>query len=95
MKFIDIGDLPDEAELLRRTVENEAVTSTSNGKPFALVAGLGESEDPALLERPIGQARVRRAVSRIREQAQADGTDEAGSGDVDPEIRVSRLSRPR
>ena len=91
MKFIDIGDLPYESERLGRAVEEEAATLTSNGKPFALAVGLGEGEDPALLERLIGQARARRAVSRIRGQAQANGTDEPGS----VEIRVSGSSRPR
>lgn len=95
MKFISIGDLPNEPELLRRMVADEAVTLTSNGKPFALVVRLTESEDPALLERLIGQARAQRAVSRIREQARANGTDEPGSDDIDREIRGSRSSRPR
>jgi prevent-host-death family protein len=95
MKFISIRDLRNESGLIQRTVEDEAVTLTSNGKPFALVVGLGESEDPAELERLIRQARAQWAVSRIRKRAQASGIDKLGPDEIDAEIKAARAERNR
>jgi prevent-host-death family protein len=93
MKFISIRDLRNESGLIQRAVEDEAVTLTSNGKPFALVVGLGESEDPAELERLIRQARAQWAVSRIRKQARLNGTDQLGPDEIEAEIRAARAER--
>ena len=95
MKFISIRDLRNQSGLIQRTVEEETVTLTSNGKPFALVVGLGESEDPAELERMILQARAQWAISRIRKRAQASGLDRLTPAEIEAEIKAARAERKR
>lgn len=95
MKFISIRDLRNQSGVIQRTVSEETVTLTSNGKPFALVVGLQDSEDPVELERLIRQARAQWALSRIRAQAQRNGTDRLTPEDIDEEIRAARAERPR
>jgi prevent-host-death family protein len=95
MKFISIRDLRNQSGVIQRTVTEETVTLTSNGKPFALVVGLQESEDPAELERLIRQARAQWALSRIRARASRDGTDRLTATEIDEEIRAARAERPR
>jgi hypothetical protein len=62
----------------------------SNGRPFALVLGLRESEDPGELERLIRQARAQRAVSWIRNTAQETGLDQLTEEHIEAEIRQAR-----
>jgi len=93
MKFISIRDLRNQSGVIQRTVADETVTLTSNGKPFALVVGLRECEDPAELERLIRQARAQWALSRIRAEARAAGTDRLTMEEIDAEIRAARAER--
>ena len=95
MKFISIRDLRNQSGVIQRTVSEETVTLTSNGKPFALVVGLQDSEDPAELDRLIRQARAQWALSRIRARAHGNGTDRLTSEEIDEEIRAARAERPR
>jgi len=93
MKFMSIRDLRNQSGLMQRTVIEENVTLTSNGKPFALVIGLDESEDPAELERLVRQARAQWAISRIRRRAQEQGLDRLTPEQVEEEIRAARAER--
>jgi prevent-host-death family protein len=95
MKFISIRDLRNQSGVIQRAVTEETVTLTSNGKPFALVVGLQDREDPAELERIIRQARAQWAVSRIRSAARKNGTDGLTAEEIDAEIRAARSERPR
>lgn len=90
MRYISIRDLRNQSGLIQRTVAEEPVTLTSNGRPFALVVGLGEAEDPGELERLIRQARAQWAVSRIRQQAQELGLDRLAEEEIEEEIRQAR-----
>ncbi len=93
MKFISIRDLRNQSGVIQRAVTEETVTLTSNGKPFALVVGLQDREDPAELERLIRQARAQWAVSRIRSAARKNGTDTLTVDEIDEEIRAARSER--
>ncbi|HEV3049593.1 MAG TPA: type II toxin-antitoxin system prevent-host-death family antitoxin [Longimicrobium sp.] len=95
MRYMSIRDLRNQSGLIQRSVAEEPVTLTSNGRPFALVVGLEESEDPGELERLIRQARAQWAVSRIRRQAQAAGLDKLTMEEIDEEIRLARAERAR
>jgi len=95
MKFISIRDLRNQSGVIQRTVCEETVTLTSNGKPFALVIGLQECEDPGELERLIRQARAQWALSRIRAAARKNGTDKLTMDEIDEEIRATRVERRR
>jgi antitoxin (DNA-binding transcriptional repressor) of toxin-antitoxin stability system len=94
VKFASIRDLRNQTGLLQSRLREEPVTLTSNGRPFALVVGLGEDEDPAELERLIRQARAQRAVSRIRARTRAQGAEAPTESEIDAEIRATR-SEPR
>lgn len=93
MKFMSIRDLRNESGLIQRTVAEENVTLTSNGKPFALVIGLDEIEDPVELDRIVRQARAQWAVSRMRKRAQEAGLDRLTPEEIDAEIRAVRSER--
>lgn len=93
MRYISICDLRNHPGLIQRSVAEESVTLTSDGRPFALVIGLEDSEDPGELERLIRQARAQRAISRIRSRAQAAGLDQPTPDDIDKEIRLARAER--
>jgi prevent-host-death family protein len=93
MRYISIRDLRNQSGLIQRSVAEEPVTLTSNGRPFALVVGLEESEDPGELERLIRQARAQWAVSRIRKRARTEGLDQLSADDIDAEIREARAAR--
>lgn len=90
MRYISIRDLRNQSGILQRTVAEEPVTLTSNGRPFALMVGLGEAEDPGELERLIRQARAQWAVSRIRKQAQEAGLDRLTDEEIEDEIAQAR-----
>jgi prevent-host-death family protein len=93
MKYISIRDLRNESGVIQRAVREETVTLTSNGKPFALVIGLRECEDPGELERLIRQVRFQQLISRARAEAQMNGTDQLTMDEIDAEIRASRAER--
>jgi antitoxin (DNA-binding transcriptional repressor) of toxin-antitoxin stability system len=93
MKFISVRDLRGQGSMLQRTVAEESITLTSNGKPFALMLGIGEGDDPAELERVIRKARAEWALSRIRSRAQRSGTSNLSMEDIDEEIAAARRAR--
>jgi prevent-host-death family protein len=95
MRYISIRDLRNQSGLIQRTVAEEPVTLTSNGRPFALVLGLEESEDPGELERLIRQARFQSAISRVRKRAQETGLDQLSEEEIEEEIRQLRAERAR
>ena len=95
MRFMSIRELRNQSGRLQRAVEEETVTLTSNGHPFALMVGLGEDEDPAELERAVRLARAQQALSRIRGQAARAGTDRLSEAEVEAEVRASRAERRR
>lgn len=90
MRYFNIRDLRNQSGKLQRTIAQEPVTLTSNGRPFALMVGLGEAEDPGELERLIRQARAQRATSRIRKQAQETGLDGLTDEEIEEEIAQAR-----
>lgn len=95
MKFMSIRDLRNQPGTIQRTVEEETVTLTSNGKPFALVVGVGEEDDPAELERLFRKARAEWALSRIRKRAQRHGLDRMTLDEINDEIAAVRAERRR
>jgi prevent-host-death family protein len=95
MKFVSVRELRNQTGALQRTVSEHDVTLTSNGRPFALMIGLGDDDDPAELARLVGQARAQWAVSRIRGEARRTGADRLGPGEIDEEIHAARVERRR
>ena len=95
MKFISIRELRNQTSMIQQSVAEEPLTLTSNGKPFALLVPLEESEDPAELERLIRRARAQWSVSQMRKRARALGLDTMTPEEIDAEIRAARAERVR
>ena len=95
MKFMSIRDLRNQSGVIQRAVAEDTVALTSNGKPFALVVGLQECEDPVELDGLIRQARAEWALSQIRAAARKNGTDKLTMEEIDAEIRAARAERRR
>jgi PHD/YefM family antitoxin component YafN of YafNO toxin-antitoxin module len=94
MKFISTRDLRNEPAKFRESLRDDEVVLTANGKPFALVMEIDESE----LEETIGalrQARMQRAVSRLRKQAEVAGTNTMSADEIEAEINAARKDRRR
>jgi prevent-host-death family protein len=94
MKFASIRDLRNRPGELQRVLDEDAVTLTSNGKPFALVVGLNEGEDPSDLDRAIRQARAQLAASRIRARWRTEGAPPSDK-EIEQEIAAVRAARKR
>lgn len=77
MKFISIRDLRNQSGVIQRTVREESVTLTSNGKPFALVGGFRIVKTPPSSTSSFDR-RVRnrqfRAFVRRRERTERTGS---------------------
>lgn len=93
MRFMSIRELRNQSGRIPQAVAEETVTLTVNGKPVALIVGLGREDDPTQLERLIRQARAQWAVSRIRKRAQQLELDRLTPEEIEEEIRQSRAER--
>jgi prevent-host-death family protein len=94
MRFISMRELRNQSGRIPEAVAEETLTLTVNGKPVALIVGLGEGDDPVELERLIRQVRAQWAVSRIRKRAQRTGADRMSPEEIEEEIRQARAERP-
>lgn len=93
MEFVTIRDLRlkpgDVWEKLRQQRE---IILTSNGRPVAVIAGIGESdveETVAALRR----ARAQAATSRLRRAAAERGADKLPAAEIEAEITQVRRER--
>jgi antitoxin (DNA-binding transcriptional repressor) of toxin-antitoxin stability system len=93
MEFVTIRDLrlkPGEVwDKLRRQRE---IVLTSNGRPVAIIAGVGENdveETVAALRR----ARAQVAVSALRRAAAERGADKLSAAEIEAEIAQARRER--
>jgi antitoxin (DNA-binding transcriptional repressor) of toxin-antitoxin stability system len=93
MRFLSVRELRTQGAMLQRAVSAENITLTSNGKPFALMLGLGEGDDPAELERIVRKARAEWALSKIRTRAERNGTSKLSMEEIDREIAAARAAR--
>ena len=94
MKFISTRDLRNEPAKFRESLRDDEVVLTANGKPFALVVEIDESN----LEETVNalrQARMQRAVSGLRKQAELAGTDTMTADEIEAEIKAARNDRRR
>ena len=93
MKVLSVRELRNRPGQVREMVSGEQVVLTVNGKPVAILLGVGEGdleETHALLRRSRAQA----AVSRMRRAAQEQGTSGLLPEAIEAEIRAARQHRP-
>ncbi|MCS6938652.1 MAG: type II toxin-antitoxin system Phd/YefM family antitoxin [Roseiflexaceae bacterium] len=93
MEFVTIRDLrlkPGEVwEKLRQQGE---LILTSNGRPVAIIAGVGEKDFEEVLI-ALRRARAQAAVSRIRRAAAERGADRLSEVEINAEIAQTRQQR--
>ncbi len=94
MRLISIRELKSKtAEVLSRLSDDEIVL-TSNGRPTAVIAHVGEGDVEAML-REIRLARMRILVDRLRKQAAAAGSSELDQAQIVAEIAAVRAEARR
>ena len=93
MEFVTIRDLRlKPGEVWDKLRQQREIILTSNGRPVAIIAGVGESdveETVAALRR----ARAQAAVSRLRRVAAEHGADKLSAAEIESEIARSRRER--
>jgi antitoxin (DNA-binding transcriptional repressor) of toxin-antitoxin stability system len=95
MKFVTIRDLRASTARLRKDLRKEReIVLTANGRPFALMTPV----EPDTVENEvlaIRRARAQAALSRIREKAKQEGTDQLSAREIDAVIAKARRERRR
>jgi hypothetical protein len=94
MQFVPYRALRNEPSALRKKLENEGdLIVTVDGKPFALMINLNESEDIQDILLLVSRLKAQMAVRAIRSQARKDGLDKMTLKDVNALIRKTRVER--
>ncbi|WP_423223646.1 type II toxin-antitoxin system Phd/YefM family antitoxin [Candidatus Amarolinea aalborgensis] len=93
MEFVTIRDLRlKPGEVWDKLRQQREIILTSNGRPVAVIAGVGENdveETVAALRR----ARAQAAVSRLRRAAAASGANKLSAAEIEAEIAQVRRER--
>jgi antitoxin (DNA-binding transcriptional repressor) of toxin-antitoxin stability system len=93
MKFVSVRDLRGRsAEIWRELPGEREMVITSNGRPVAILAAVGESN----LEQSLAAFRRVRAVeaaASMQNQSVARGTDKLTDAEVEAEIAAVRKAR--
>jgi len=94
MKYVSTRELRNWPGLVREMSADDELVLTSNGRPVAILIGVGadDLEETALA---IRQVRAQRAVSRIRRRAAVAGTSRMPAKQVQAEIKAARAQRRR
>jgi antitoxin (DNA-binding transcriptional repressor) of toxin-antitoxin stability system len=93
MKFVSVRDLRGRsAEIWRDLPGEREMVITSNGRPVAILATVGEAN----LEESLAafrQARAIEAVSSMQRRASATGADAITAAEIEAEISAVRAAR--
>jgi antitoxin (DNA-binding transcriptional repressor) of toxin-antitoxin stability system len=93
MKFISIRDLRSDTAGLRRDLQaDREIVVTANGRPIAIMTRV----DPDTVEQEIlaiRRARVRSALSRMRNRARSEGLDGLTMDQIDDIVARARRDR--
>jgi len=92
MRFISVRDLRNRPGEVWRSLEEEDLVLTANGRPRGILLSLEDDDLERTLE-TLRRARAQTALSRLRRQAAAQGTDRLGSEEIEQEIRRARTER--
>jgi len=94
MQFVPYRTLRNEPAALRKKLENEGdLIVTVDGKPFALMINLSESEDMQDILLMVSRLKAQMAVRSIRSQARKDGLDKMNLKDINALIKKTRAER--
>jgi prevent-host-death family protein len=95
MEFVTIRDLRlKPAEVWDKLRQQHEIILTSNGRPVAVIAGVGENDVEETLA-ALRRARAQAAISRLRRAAAERGTNKLSAAEIETEIaQVRRERRP-
>jgi antitoxin (DNA-binding transcriptional repressor) of toxin-antitoxin stability system len=95
MKFISVRDLRSKsAQVWKQLPQEREMIITSNGRPIAIIAAIGDSDlEESLVA--FRQARAVEAVASLQRRSVEMGNDEITMDDIDAEIRSVRRKRAR
>lgn len=93
MKFVTIRDLRlKPAEVWDKLREQHELILTSNGRPVAVIAGVGEDDVEETVV-ALRRARAQAAVSRMRQSASASPKAKISAAEINAEIAQTRRAR--
>lgn len=95
VKFLSSRDVRNTPGALWEALENGAsVALTANGKPKALVIGVGEDDFEETL-RDLARIRFMRAMRTLQAESMRKGLDRLTEEEIEEVIRQARAERPR
>ena len=93
MEFVTIRDLRlKPGEVWDKLRQQREIILTSNGRPVAVIAGVGENDVEETLA-ALRRARAQAAVSRLRRAAAERGADKLSAVEIEAEIAQVRRER--
>ena len=93
MEFVPYRLLRNQPRKLREQLQQQGeLVVTNKGVPFALMINIG-AEDVHDVIQLVTQLKAQRAVSALRQSAQAQGLDTLSAEDIDAEIEKVRSER--
>ena len=93
VKFLSSRDVRNTPGALWEALESGAnVALTANGKPKALVIGVGEDDFEETL-RDLGRLRLMRAVRAAQAEAARTGANQISDAEIEAEIQQARRER--
>ena len=94
MEFIPYRVLRNEPGALRRKLADEGeLVVTVDGKPFAVMISLADSENMDDIMLLVSRLRAQKAARSIRSQARRDGLDKISDEQIDTLIQKVRVER--
>jgi len=95
MKFISVRDLRSKsAQVWKQLPQEREMIITSNGRPIAIIAAIGDSDLEESLS-AFRQARAVGAVASLQRRSVAVGNDKITMDEIDAEIKAVRRKRAR
>lgn len=93
MEFVTIRDLRlKPGEVWEKLREQREIILTSNGRPVAVIAGVGENDVEETVV-ALRRARAQAAVTRLRAAASAGGKARLPAAEINAEIAQTRRAR--
>ena len=95
MRFVSVRDLRGKsAQVWKELPKEREIVITSNGRPIAILAAIGESDLEDALS-AFRQARAVEAVATLQRRSVEQGTDRITPEEIDAEIQAVRKKRTR
>ncbi|MGA3057506.1 MAG: type II toxin-antitoxin system Phd/YefM family antitoxin [Candidatus Limnocylindrales bacterium] len=93
MRFVSVRDLRGKsAEIWRELPQEREMVITSNGRPIAILAAVGESNVEESLA-SFRRARAVDAVASVQRRSVARGGDRLSAAEIEAEVAASRKAR--